>query len=97
MWDRVAKDGRWEHPKAPAVSKLWEGTATEAVLEFLRDTRVGCWQRVLADGEREGARGGGGRRIGGKERRPRAALAFCVAATCTGNCTGFLFLCLAGR
>ena len=34
---------RWEHPRAPAVGKLWKEGATEAVLEHLADTRVGCW------------------------------------------------------
>ena len=45
---------------------------------------------VLAGGESEGARGGGGHRTGGRGGRPRAALALCVSAICTGNCTGFL-------
>ena len=26
------------------MRELWKGTATEAVLEFLRDTRAGNWQ-----------------------------------------------------
>ena len=43
LWKRVGKDCGWEHPRAPAVRKLWREEATEAVLEFLRDTRVGCW------------------------------------------------------
>lgn len=53
----MARDCRWRHPKAPAVRKLWKGSATEAVLEFLIDTRVGCWQttRVRALTEAEGA------------------------------------------
>ena len=33
----------WKHPRAPAVRKLWRKEATEAVLEFLEDTRAGCW------------------------------------------------------
>ena len=28
---------------SPAVQKLWRKEATEAVLEFLEDTRAGCW------------------------------------------------------
>ena len=40
---RVGKDCGWKHPRAPAVRKLWREEATEAVLKFLRDTRVGCW------------------------------------------------------
>ena len=43
LWRRVGKDCGWKHPRAPAVRKLWREEATEAVLEFLRDTRVGCW------------------------------------------------------
>lgn len=43
LWRRIGKDCGWKHPKAPAVHKLWKEGATEAVLEFLRDTRVGCW------------------------------------------------------
>ena len=42
LWRRVGKDCGWEHPRAPAVRKLWDERATEAVLEFLEDTRVGC-------------------------------------------------------
>ena len=43
LWRRVGKDCGWEHPRAPAVRKLWDEKATEAVLEFLEDARVGCW------------------------------------------------------
>ena len=39
---RTSKDCGWKHPKAPAVRKLWKEGATEAVLEFLRDTPAGC-------------------------------------------------------
>ena len=39
----MGKDCGWERPRAPAVRKLWDERATEAVLEFLEDTRVGCW------------------------------------------------------
>ena len=46
LWRRVGKDCGWEHPRAPAVRKLWDERATEAVLEFLEDTRVGCWTAV---------------------------------------------------
>ena len=30
------------------MRKLWQGRATEAVLEFLRDTRVGCWAKAAS-------------------------------------------------
>ena len=43
LWRRVGKDCGWEHPRAPAVRRLWDERATEAVLEFLKDTRVGFW------------------------------------------------------
>ena len=32
----------WKRPRAPSVRYLWEEKATDAVLEFLRTTRVGC-------------------------------------------------------
>ena len=31
-----------EEAASPSVRYLWEGKATDAVLEFLRTTRVGC-------------------------------------------------------
>ena len=43
LWRRIGKDCGWKHPRAPAVRKLWRKEATEAVLKFLEDTRVGCW------------------------------------------------------
>lgn len=42
LWRRTGKDCHWEHPRAPAVRWLWKEEATEAVLEDLEDTRVGC-------------------------------------------------------
>ena len=33
---------RWEWPRTPSVLYLWEGKATDAVLEFLRTMKVGC-------------------------------------------------------
>ena len=50
LWRRVAKDCGWQHPKAPAVRKLWREGATGAVLEFLEDTSVG--RRLSAGGTR---------------------------------------------
>ena len=32
----------WKHPGAPLVKRLWKEKVTEAVLKFLRDTRVRC-------------------------------------------------------
>ena len=40
MWKRIGKECGRKYPRAPSVRLLWE-TAMEAVLEFLRDTRVG--------------------------------------------------------
>ena len=34
--------GEWEHPRTPPVRLLRDVRATEAVLELLRTTRVGC-------------------------------------------------------
>ena len=48
LWQRVAKDCKWKHPRAPAVRKLWKEGGTEAVLEYLSDTRVGCWSSAGA-------------------------------------------------
>ena len=36
------KDYKWQHPRTPSARRLWAEGATEAVLEFLWDTRVGC-------------------------------------------------------
>ena len=33
---------RWRESRVPSVRYLWEGKATDAVLELLRTTRVGC-------------------------------------------------------
>ena len=33
---------RWKWPRAPSVRYLWEGKATDAVLEFLRTAMEGC-------------------------------------------------------
>ena len=42
MWKDIGEACEWEHPRIPSVRLLWDGPATEAVLEFLRTTRVGC-------------------------------------------------------
>ena len=33
---------RWKWPRTPSARYLWEGKATDAVLEFLCTMRVGC-------------------------------------------------------
>ena len=42
MWKEIGKACQWKHPRTPSVRLLLDGRATEAVLEFLRRTRVGC-------------------------------------------------------
>ena len=45
MWKDIGKACGWKHPRVPSVRSvrlLWEEEATEAVLYFLRDTKVGC-------------------------------------------------------
>ena len=70
LWRRVGKDCGWERPRAPAVRKLWRKEAIEVVLEFLEDTRVGCWTSVR--GARRSAedvgQGDGGKRAAGRLR-----------------------------
>lgn len=61
LWERVAKDCGWRRPRAPAVRKLWNEGATEAVLEFLKDTRAGCYMLVVGWGDESAQGGAGGR------------------------------------
>ena len=63
LWRRIGKDPdyRRKRPRAPAVRELCRKEATEAVLEFLEDTRVGCW--TLTRGARKTAEDIG---LGGK-------------------------------
>ena len=53
----------WERPRAPSVRLLWDVRATDAVLGFLRTTRVGCrgTERVRPEdrGEASDREGGG--------------------------------------
>ena len=42
MWRAIGKALGWTHPRAPAMKWLWKEKPTEAVLEVLRDTRIGC-------------------------------------------------------
>ena len=60
VWKAIEKACGWKHPKAPSVKHLWEDKATEAVLDLLRDTRVGCMVNVgRLPGEEGGEEGGG--------------------------------------
>ena len=42
LWKDIEKTCGRKHPRAPPVKWLWKEKSTEAVLAFLRDTRVGC-------------------------------------------------------
>ena len=42
LWKEIGEALEWKEPRAPSVRHLWEGKATDAVLEFLQTTRVGC-------------------------------------------------------
>ena len=44
MWAKIGKVPAcgWRHPKSPSAKHLWRDKATEAVLESLKGTRVGC-------------------------------------------------------
>lgn len=44
MWAKIGKALAcgWKHPKAPSAKHLWKDKATDAVLEFLKVTRVEC-------------------------------------------------------
>ena len=54
MWREVGKACEWEHPRAHSARLLWDGQATETVLEFLRTTRVGCIGVEEEEGDSEG-------------------------------------------
>lgn len=51
MWKGIGKAYGWKHPKAPSVKHLWKDRATDAVLEFLRDTQWVAWP--LQEGSQE--------------------------------------------
>ena len=42
LWKDIGKAQEWRHPRAPSVRWLWREKSTEAVLDFLANTRVGC-------------------------------------------------------
>ena len=42
LWKEIGKAHGWEHPRAPSGKWLWREKCMEAVLEFLKSTRVGC-------------------------------------------------------
>ena len=64
------KEFHWEHLRAPVLRWLWKEEATEAVIEFLEDARVGCRvssRRALVDENRDREEGPG---QGGEEGGP---------------------------
>ena len=79
LWRSVGKACKWKHPRAPTVRLLFEDErATPAVLNFLRDTKVGHMV-TLAPPEEEGKWGGGWRRESyGPRRRAREFVAMRV-------------------
>ena len=42
LWKEIGKVHEWKHPRAPSGKWLWKEKSTEAVLVFLKSTRVGC-------------------------------------------------------
>ena len=62
MWKTIGKACGWKHPKAPSVKHLWKDKykATEAVLDFLRDTGVGYMLNLRRLSGEEGGEGGEG-------------------------------------
>ena len=71
-----------EHPRTPALRWLWKEEATEAVLEFLESTRVGCRAsaeaaRLRVDEGRDGEEVSGRRARRTGQARPRMYF-FCL-------------------
>ena len=54
LWKEIGMACEWKHPRTPLVRLLWDGRAADAVLEFLRTTRV------HRNGESAPGGGGGG-------------------------------------
>lgn len=82
VWRAKGRAHGWKHPRAPAMKCLWKEKSTEAILEILRDTRVGCisTRRVLPE-ERLGDKMAGSCGEGEEGGRPPQAcslLSFCL-------------------
>ena len=78
LWKEIGKAHAWEHPRAPSGKWLWKEKSTEAVLVFLKSTRVGCisTRRKLPEGRGEFVRGGWrGRRRGRRRAGPAGSVA----------------------
>ena len=67
FWKDRGKAFGWKHPRAPSVKWLWKEKATEAVLGYLTDTRVGriSTRRKPPEEECDGGGSGGEREEGG--------------------------------
>ena len=60
LWKDIGKAQEWKHSRAPSGKWLWKEKSTEAVLAFLRDTRVGCMRVERRLPEDAGVRTGTG-------------------------------------
>ena len=60
LWKDIGKAQEWKYPRAPSGKWLWKEKSTEAVLAFLRDTRVGCVRAERKLSEDSWARTGSG-------------------------------------
>ena len=60
MWKEIGKACGWKHLRAPSVRNIFgDEWATEAVLTFLRDTKVECMVMIAPPEEEEGEGEGG--------------------------------------
>ena len=57
LWKDIGNTCGWKHPGAPSAKRLWGEKPTEAVLAFLRGTRV---EYISTRRKLPPARGGGG-------------------------------------
>lgn len=55
MWEEIGKACRWKYPRAPSARTIFEDErATEGILAFLWDTKVGCMVSIVAPRRRSG-------------------------------------------
>lgn len=53
MWKEIGKKCGWKHPRDSSVRAMFEDErATEEILVFLRDTKVGCMVSITPPEER---------------------------------------------
>ena len=54
LWKSIGKACEWKHPRAPTAGPLFrDERATPAVLQLLRDTKVGSMVALASRGEGE--------------------------------------------